>query len=199
MNEIMLQIFYISETSPDKARIIIEKCWDDIIKQKFRDAQFSKISPFDSLSDKIKELGLKFYPSDLVFPLLYLVNKLEQSSLDYYIKENSYSYGWVARSLLDVKIPFNLLFQVYQSIYESKLPPWSSNEAIAFLIHNILKLVQTWFDYIRSPATGFYERDEFPAREIDEVLSKYLSNLPMDNKSLSNEIQKLQSRLRSAF
>ncbi|KAJ3276819.1 hypothetical protein HDV01_002873 [Terramyces sp. JEL0728] len=106
----------------------------------------------------------------------------------------------IAASLRNIPDTELLLHELEGELLDlATLPPWSSNDAIAFLINNILKLVQIWFDYIRSPATSFYEREEFPAREIDELLSRYLSNLPMDNKVLSRDIQKLQSRLRSSF
>jgi hypothetical protein len=88
--------------------------------------------------------------------LEYLVNKLEKIGFQQNIEAGA--TGWAVRALLDVKVPFSTIFQVYYELFETKLPPWSSPIAIAYLIQNIAFIIEFWFEHIRSPSVGPFER-----------------------------------------
>lgn len=132
------------------------------------------------------------------------MSKLEQISFEQ-ANESNLSLGWVSLAVLQVKVPFAVVFQIYHDLFEARLPPWSSPKAIAFLIQNAVTVIERWFEHIRSPSVGIYERffplisDDFPARLIDEALSKYLVSVPVSSKPLISKLQAIQSRVRSTF
>lgn len=78
------------------------------------------------------------------------------------------------------------------------MPPWSTTRAVEYLIKSIAVLLERWLEYIRSPLVSGYDRDEFPARLVDESLSKYLVAVQED-KELIKVLQNLQSRVRCIF
>lgn len=191
--ETMLYILFISDHSGEKSQIIIEDCWNSIIRKSLHS------SPLESLSDKVKELGNRFYPDENVFNLKYLISKLENLTLER-DSDVGVDRNWVSRAMLDIKVPHARIFAVYQDLYDAKLPPWSSNKSLVYLIENILFVIEQWFEYIRSPTVSVYERDEFPARIVDEALSKYLVGVPHSNKSLlMDQLQAVQSRVRTFY
>ena len=67
MYEIMLQIFFVSDHSGEQCQAIIENCWEEIFRNTVKSAH--QRSAVEALSDKILELGRRFYPEDSVFPL----------------------------------------------------------------------------------------------------------------------------------
>jgi nuclear pore complex protein Nup155 len=196
LNEITLKVLFVSDRGgiDGKLMTLVEHLWTRIIE----DIIQLSMNPLESLCDKIKELGRSFYPDETIFPLKYLISKLEHVGF-----ENAAKFGgklpWVIQTLLDIKVPFGRLFGVYQELYDSKLPPWSSNKALVYLIQNMAYLLEEWFEYIRSPSVSFYEREEFPARAVDEVLSKYLVNVPHSETTLLDRLHAIQSRVRSTF
>jgi nuclear pore complex protein Nup155 len=183
--EIILQIFFISDHSGPRSQSIVENCWEEIIRKS------SQIG-FSTLCDKITELGLRFYPDDSVFPVKFLISKLEQLALEQNEKQ-------VRKVFLDVKISYSTVFEMYHELWEMKLPPWSSSKSLTFLVKELVGLVQEWLEHVKSPSVGIYERDEFQARVIDEALSKYLVSVSVEEKALIQMLHQVQARVRSAF
>ena len=195
--ETILHIFFISDHSNDKSHLYIQECWEGIITKILHDSA----NPIEALSDKVKELGRKFYPDDNVFSLKFLISKLESLTFDYIVNRSlECDRNWVCRAFLDIKITHSRLFAIYQGLYDAKLPPWSPGNALVFLIESTLFLIERWFDHIRSPSVSMYERDEFPARLIDEALSKYLMNDGVSRQRLVMEqLTLIQKRVRVLF
>ena len=203
LNEVTLKVLFVSDRGgiDGKLMSLVEHLWTRIIEEVIE----ASANPLESLCDKVKELGRSFYPDETIFPLKYLISKLESLGFESDgallggANGNGGSSPWVIRTLLDIKVPFGRLFGVYQELYDSKLPPWSSNKALVYLIQNLAFLLEGWFEYIRSPSVSFYEREEFPARTVDEVLSKYLVNVPHSDTLLLDRLHVIQSRVRSTF
>jgi nuclear pore complex protein Nup155 len=195
--ETMLHIFFISDHSNDKSQLYIQECWEGIIAKILNNSA----NPVEELADKVKELGRKFYPDENVFSLKFLVSRLESLTFDYIVNRSlECDRNWVCRTFLDIKIPHSRLFTVYQGLYEAKLPPWSPGNALVFLIESILFLIERWFDHIRSPSVSMYERDEFPARIIDEALSNYLMiDGVSGRRAIMEQLTLIQKRVRVLF
>lgn len=85
---------------------------------------------FDALKDKVREIGLKYYPDDTVFPMsmflsnLYielLVNKLEYQAFESSLKGTGPEKGWLLKTLREIKVPWNSLFVIFNDIFETKV------------------------------------------------------------------------------
>lgn len=117
----MLQIFFISDHSGEQGQAIIENCWEEIIRICAKNALERARPPFEALADKISELGHRFYPDESVFPLKYLIGKLEFLSIEQGENGANIPYGWVIKSLLQVRIPYSQIFQIYHDFFETKV------------------------------------------------------------------------------
>lgn len=85
---------------------------------------------FDALKDKIREIGLKYYPDDNVFPLSkvffsnfpeLLVNKLEYQAFESSLKGSGPERGWLLKTMREIKVPYNSLFVILNDIFETKV------------------------------------------------------------------------------
>ena len=100
------------------------------------------------------------FPFVNLVKLGFLVNKLENLAFEYADKKDLAAHpDWLVQVLHDIKIPFSTIFQVYHDIFEAKLPPWSSNRALVYIIRIITVLLQKWMSSVRS--LGPYQRSFF--------------------------------------
>ncbi len=68
MHEIILLILHTSNLGV-QGRPLVESSWSEIIRNTIEEAQSANRSVFDALKDKIRDIGLRYYPDDNVFPL----------------------------------------------------------------------------------------------------------------------------------
>ncbi|KAJ1341759.1 hypothetical protein BSLG_003654 [Batrachochytrium salamandrivorans] len=198
MNDVILSILHMADHGI-QARTVAESAWASIMLKTKEDAIANNRSHIEALSDKIKELGRKFYPDENVFPLGFLVNRLEQESYENDDGVTTLHNAWVVDALRGINVPFITIFRTFHDLFETKLPPWSSNKALVFLIQEIHALLDKWLEHVRTLAASSYEREEFPARTVDEAISRYLVTIHEDETQLVDALHKIQSKLRRAF
>ena len=198
MHEVTLHILHISDHGV-QGRALIESAWLAVIRQTKEEALLTNRSPYEALGDKIREVGRRFYPDDNVFPLHFLINKLEQDSFEDLDKSVAPKRGWVVDAFRAVNIPFITIFQSYHHLFDTKPSPWTSNKALVFLIQDIQALLTKWLEFVRSQSSASVEREEFPARFVDEAISKYLVSVHEDEVQLISALNRIQSRVRSVF
>jgi nuclear pore complex protein Nup155 len=78
-------------------------------------------SPFDALRDKVKELGLRYYPEENVFPLTFLISKLEQEAFEFSQKGAGPERGWLFKTLKEIKVPYQAIFNCLHDLFETKV------------------------------------------------------------------------------
>ncbi|KAI8929792.1 Non-repetitive/WGA-negative nucleoporin C-terminal-domain-containing protein [Entophlyctis helioformis] len=198
MHDVILSILYTSDQGV-QSRPIAENALSAIMLNTKEEALRSNRSPFEALSDKIKELGRRFSTNENVFPLRFLVNKLEYESFAYGERAFAPDRGWVVDTLRGFGVPFPVIFQTFHELFETKLPPWSSNDALLFLVRDIQVLLTKWLEHVGSLAATANEREEFPARTVDEAISKYLVTIREDETQLVAALHQIQARLRRSF
>ncbi|KAL2917260.1 hypothetical protein HK105_203325 [Polyrhizophydium stewartii] len=198
MYDVILQILHIADHGV-QSRPVAEAAWTAMIEKTKEEALRNNRSPFDALSDKVKDLGRRFHPDDNVFSLRFLVNKLEQESYEYGDRAFALESGWVVDALRGADVPFTMIFQTFHELFETKLPPWSSNAALVFLIKDIEALLTKWLEHVRSLTGSAYEKEDFPARTVDEAISKYLVTIREDETQLVAALHQIQTRLRRTF
>jgi len=96
------------------------------------------------------------------------------------------------KPLLDVNVPFDILFNVFNDIFEAKPLPFQDPVALTLLISDIEYLVAKWMDYFLKPTTSPFERANFPTRIINESLRKCLSAVPPGEIELVEKLKRLE-------
>lgn len=96
----------------------------------FQKAESARQNPFQIISPKIKMLGFSFfltvcsrryYPNENLFPLSFLVGKLEQLAFEYPTAAAP-EQGWVVTLLnRDIGIPFEAIWHAYNDLFTSKV------------------------------------------------------------------------------
>ena len=71
----------------------------------------------ESLRARVIETGRKFYPSEVVFPLGFLIHELEKLSFESQTDRKE----WVFETMLEVGVPFTVLFRIYNQISNSRV------------------------------------------------------------------------------
>lgn len=113
--------------------------------------------------------------------------------------------AWIINAFRDIEIPYNSIFSIYHDIFEKKPLPFTTNAALTYLIRAILQCIKQWLETMRQTMTSGYDRylicytrNEFPARLVDEAISKYLITLQQDGDAiLVQQLKFLQSQVRS--
>ncbi len=144
LHELTLAILH---TSDYKDQYLVEKTWTEIIQQAKEKAVATSLLPLDVICEKVKELGRKYYPSEVSMPLNFLVQMLEVEAYE----SNDIRYGIVYRTFREVGVPFHLLFRIYNDIYETKIPPWHNPAALVYLMQSISNLLEVWTEALIQP------------------------------------------------
>ncbi|KAI9136594.1 Non-repetitive/WGA-negative nucleoporin C-terminal-domain-containing protein [Paraphysoderma sedebokerense] len=193
-NLLELQLVIINSASY-KDEPTVSGIWDKIINEVMTSTEGR---PIDTLPLKIAELGGRFHPSEYVFSMSMIIPKLETVSLKY--ASQGGVQGWVVKTLKSVGVSYDVMFDVFDTMYDSKTAPWNSKDAQVFLLSDILILLQDWFDYVTQPTADPIERARFPAKSVDEAITKYLDNLKTaSTQSLVNSFQEVQRQLKRRF
>lgn len=96
------------------------------------------------LKNKLLSLGIDFYPSELVFPLRFLVNHLEKFSFENR-KAEDHRVEWVVESMHQIGVPSPTLFEIYVSLFNDKESPWYHDlDARFYLLSPIYFLLLLW-------------------------------------------------------
>ena len=136
MHEIILLILHTSNLGV-QGRPLVESSWNEIIKNTIEDANAASRSVFDALKDKVRDIGLRYYPDENVFPLSmsflrktlfllttileFLIAKLEKESYEFSIKGMASERGWLLKTLVGIKVPYNAIFSVLHDLFETKV------------------------------------------------------------------------------
>ncbi|KAK9759808.1 hypothetical protein K7432_016807 [Basidiobolus ranarum] len=191
--ESMLLIFYTSNYYDQE---YIGQIWLEIIQQTHDNALAEgRVQPNQAMSQKVKDIGKKYYPSSNVFPLAKICDLLEKYNLQHNAEAEP---GWVVRTLHDIGVPYGSMLEIFHSMFETKLPPWQSPSSMEFLLEEIYILMNEWITLDKQ--RNFSEDNEsLPAKFIDESISKYLVTLATTNSTLVNKFHELQRRIRQLY
>ena len=79
----------------------------------------NKAHALSSLRERILKLGKEHYPSELTFPIDYLIPYLETKSQEYSSPEFSdFGRFWLCRTMLEIGVPHRALFMLYNGLFE---------------------------------------------------------------------------------
>ncbi|KAI0274723.1 nucleoporin [Gloeopeniophorella convolvens] len=123
----------------------------------------------DRIQAKVVPLGQRFYRSDSGFPFRHIARLLVEFQLAH---TNAVPPGWVPRLLAQCGVPCAEIWDVLHQMYESQVPPFSSQPAVQTLSAAICVLFQDWLE-AEKHTPGEY----FPADRIDSAVELYLREL----------------------
>ncbi|TPX65334.1 hypothetical protein SpCBS45565_g05248 [Spizellomyces sp. 'palustris'] len=163
--EIQLYILHVSDVDAN-ARGYAQTAWNEIIKRTKHDAMASNRNVFAALEEKVWGIGSRFFPDENVFPLQFLIHRLEEESFTASEQGRGPERGWVIRLFSSIKVSYAELFQHFNDMYETQLVPWTSTAARIYLLEDIAYLVNEWMRW-RGP-------EGVPRRVLDDAIQKYV-------------------------
>ncbi len=64
---------------------------------------------------------MRYYPSEIVFPLGYLIDALEKVSHEMRTAAPDWEPGCIVRAMTEIGVSFPLLFEIYNHVFDSKV------------------------------------------------------------------------------
>ncbi|KAJ3217565.1 hypothetical protein HDU67_007637 [Dinochytrium kinnereticum] len=109
LHEISLDILH---ASGHKDPTLVQSLWEKIMGDHLSSDEIR------ILWEKIRNLGLKYFPDENVFPLAFIASKLEQICIQ---RGDANEEGAVISLMRAIQIPYGVLFQVYFALFENKV------------------------------------------------------------------------------
>ncbi|KAJ3126506.1 hypothetical protein HK100_010209 [Physocladia obscura] len=197
-HEICLLIFHTAEY---KDPHLVSQTWVKLIKEVVDSTTIPESEKLVVLEEKVKSLGIRYGADENIFPLettFYQIPSLRTSAGG---DGPSGSVIWVIRVMRTIGISFNKLFEIYYEMFEAKSSPWNTNPGTQFIIARLCHLITQW---CKSVETSLAERTRFPAKNVDDALSKLLLDSAGGegvgrNGGQVKELKDLQDKVRRSF
>ena len=124
----------------------IKASWQNLIDQ--TDSQSQAIygrqaAPWESVGEKIRELGRRLNVNDATFPLQTLVPMLERYFMD--PREKQIPATWVPDLFLDLDIPHETLLPIMEQMYYGNEQPFTGSKR-KILAGQMVYLMRSWFE-----------------------------------------------------
>ncbi|KAJ3029742.1 UNVERIFIED_CONTAM: hypothetical protein HDU68_011259 [Siphonaria sp. JEL0065] len=191
--EICLLIFY---TAEHKDIHIVTQTWVKLIKDVLESTSVNESEKLLILEEKIKSLGAKYLSDDHIFPLVFLCTFLE-TTLFQNPGLGAGSDSWVIRVMRNVGVSLSKLFEIYYEMFEARSTPWNTSAGEQYLAARLGYLITQWCEAAQD---SLAERTRFPAKSVDDALSKLLLVSGGHQQQQQQGVLKgLQDRVRRSF
>jgi len=161
---IKLLVLHVSQHRDES---LVKDIWNRIFNETMQGVPPTEA--LDRIQGKIVPLGQRFRGSDSSFPFKHIARLLVEFQLG---NTDAVPPGWVVLVLARCGIPYVEIWDVFHQMYESQVPPFSSQAAVQILSAAICVLFQDWLE-AEKRAPGEY----FPADRIDSAAELYLREL----------------------
>lgn len=101
--------------------------------------------------------------------------------------------GWVINTMQGAGVPFEMLFEAYLVIFDSKVrmayrtsfmyptsntqalqrPPWRGQHEMDYLLTQILYLIRTWLDYLAGPSVTEAEKQMLDVNTLQSAINNF--------------------------
>ncbi|KAG8885546.1 hypothetical protein FRB98_001774 [Tulasnella sp. 332] len=152
---------------------------------------------FTALGFSVSELGRRFYPSEIAFPIDILSEALETYALEFGTEAPP---GWALRVLADGNVPNELVLDYFDRIKDSGVPPYEDPMAIRRVLDDITYFLGEWLDDALRPGSR-HSRAAFPAGKAEAMVDRYLSAFRGlgDDVITKRRLLDIQNKVRSRF
>lgn len=195
MHEIKLLIYHVADYRDAE---LARDAWEALLAEAHNDALALPDTRHEKVASVVIELGHRFYPSDVAFPVDILTEMLERYAYEQSI-ENSQScipLAWSARTMLMANVPPLLVFEVLLGLFDAKREPFQIDSAQLFILADIAELARIWVEEIlgtAQPSLGLKDPLlNFSARRFDDALNALLlalSHLDANSSSLPANLE----------
>lgn len=207
MHEIKLLIYHVSD---HRDLDLVRQAWEDLLAEAHHDALALPDTRHEKVAAVVVELGHRFYPSDVAFPVDVLTEMLEryayeQSTTD---RQTSIPTAWAAKTMLLANVPPLLVFEVLLGIFDARREPFQTESAQLFVLADIATLARMWVEDIlgtAQPSLGLKEPLlNFSARRLDDALNalllalSHMQDVPSKDK-VTTSLKSTQELVRRSF
>lgn len=159
-----------------------------------------------ALSSKLVSLTRRFYPSDVALPIGHIIAFLEKYNLDRQGGRPPTSPvgtdAWLPISLRNGGVTYDVLFAIYDDLFQSRIPPFDTQASAAQLLPAIISILSSWLKEVTVQgfsAGNAYE--VFPANEIEVAIGRYLADAPSSDgyRDVRECLQDINREIRRRF
>ncbi|KJA29400.1 hypothetical protein HYPSUDRAFT_32851 [Hypholoma sublateritium FD-334 SS-4] len=151
---------------------VVRPIWNQIFDEIMQETD-DPIERADAIMGRVVPLGQRFYPSESAFPLRFIAALLVRFML---ANKNTLPAGWASRILIQCGVRFAEIWDIFNEMYESQVPPFNDQANVQAISSEIASLITDWLAEATRPQANLL-RSEFPAGRIDSALDQYLSEL----------------------
>jgi len=101
--------------------------------------------------------------------------------------------------LLEINIPFPVIFDIYNYYFDSQDSDWQSGEAKFHLLCVIYHLLSMWIQFLLSPRRTIYDIQQFETRRVNNAIDKYISELTTPSQEVQTLKESFKVLARSIF
>jgi len=173
---------------------LVENLWQNIIDKEFENTRSSTGTVrVKTISNKLCSVGKIYIKAERYFPFPFIVKYLEQKSCEIQLDA-----GWVHALMLEIGVPALRVLELYDRMFKSRDPFWSSVHRPLHLLYAIHSLLARLVD--NTHLIPVYERSQFSTMGLDYIASylvelQSISSTDMNVRTLSSYFRGLQAKL----
>lgn len=190
MHEIKLLIYHVADYRDTE---LARDAWEALLAEAHNDVLALPDTRHEKVASVVIELGHRFYPSDVAFPVEILTEMLERYAYEQSVdnEQSGIPLAWSAQTMLMANVPPLLLFEILLGLFDAKREPFQSELAQLYVLADIAHLAKLWVEEIlgiAQPSLGLKDPLlNFSARRFDDALNALLlalSHLNVNSSSL---------------
>jgi len=132
---------------------------------------------YEKVASVVVELGQRFYPSEVAFPIDLLTDMLVKYSFEQR-KSQTIPPAWATKTMLLANAPPQMVLDVLLGLLETRREPCQTDEGFYFIFNEVAILLQIWVEEILgiSPQSiGIRDVQlNFSASRIDDMIGSLL-------------------------
>lgn len=136
---------------------------------------------YEKVASVVVELGQRFYPSEVAFPIEMLTDMLVNYSFEQQSSQ-TIPLAWATRTMLLANSPPQIILDVFLGLLDTRRNPCHSDQGFTFVLNEVAVLLEIWVEEILgiSPQSiGIRDvKLNFSAQRVDEIISSLLLHSP---------------------
>jgi len=169
---------------------VVRPIWNQIFDEALNET--TDLATPDRIIERVVPLGQRFYPSESAFPLRFIAKLLVRFTL---ANKQLVPHGWAPRVLVQCRVPFTDIWDVFHEMYESQIPPFNDQANVQAISSDIAVLLLDWLEEAKRPQSSI-GRGEFPVGRIDVAVDQYLAELEASRAETKTTYEIIKRELR---
>lgn len=180
MHEIKLLIYHVSDHRDVE---LVRQAWDALLAEAHNDALALPDTRHEKVAAVVIELGHRFHPSEVAFPVDILTDMLERYAIEQVMTSDQAELprAWAAKTMLMAHVPPQPVFDVLLGILDARREPFHTAAGQLFVLSDVAVVARLWMDELLGlamPSMGLKDiATDFSARRLDDTLSGLLLTL----------------------